>query len=382
MPSALRERELRMWATIHAQSARGVSCDEKPASGGGMSDAYGAARRRLAPWIAGVNALSLLHSAYRSGILAALRTARTREEVAAVSGTDPDRAADVLAALNAHGVVACSGGSYHLTEDWMLLSADDAHQHFEDLVEFIAAFSRSIEHAVEDDGGFRTLSPMDHLAFARGATINPAPPVNQERLRQETREQLPEAHAIFDNGGTIIELGCGVGGILLGQLKAYPRLRAVGVDVSFELIMHLRNRARQLGVSDRLDARVCDARSVREENAFEVVNWSQTFFPAETRCCALHAAYRALKPGGYLIAPLHSLSVTPDALRSDAGRAWSLQRVLRGGWGVPERDCSGPQKLGTNSSVVTKTPQLRRCPANSPDIVSRILLGELPSIGV
>lgn len=120
-----------------------------------------------------------------------------------------------------------------------------------------------------------------------------------------------------------LELGCGVAGMLLGTLQHYPDMRAVGVDIAADLLDVARTRARELGVGDRVRFVACDARTYRDSEPFDLVFWSQFFFPAETRAETLRNAYARLRPGGMLVCPVLPADRT------------SLNALITNRWGVP-----------------------------------------------
>ena len=93
----------------------------------------------------------------------------------------------------------------------------------------------------------------------------------------------------------------------------------------------------QLGLTDRAEIRLGDARKIKEDASYDTVLWSQTFFPRETRQDTLLAIYRALKAGGYLVMPIlfGDPPLSMEALREPGGRMFTLNRLVYGHWGVP-----------------------------------------------
>ncbi|KAA2250182.1 class I SAM-dependent methyltransferase [Solihabitans fulvus] len=75
--------------------------------------------------------------------------------------------------------------------------------------------------------------------------------------------QRPDAH--------LLDLGCGSGEWLLRALAAHDRVTAIGVDLSTEGFAEARERARELGVADRLDLRQQDASEYRSDRPADVV---------------------------------------------------------------------------------------------------------------
>jgi SAM-dependent methyltransferase len=182
---------------------------------------------------------------------------------------------------------------------------------------------------------YANLSPDEMLAFARGDSVNPASPLRYGL----SFLSHPDLQRIYAAGARHLELGCGVGGNLLTLLNTYPLITAVGVELDAALLKVARQRAAELGVADRVEWRQGDARDIADEATFDTLAWSQYYFPAESRAATLAAAFRALKPGGYL---LSSMLPAPPASEEErigpAGRVYAITRLLYGSWGVPVRD--------------------------------------------
>lgn len=77
-------------------------------------------------WIAGAKALALLSGAVDSGVIDALRTKSTAQEIADATGTGKDRVIDLCVALELHGVVQRDGDHYELTPRYALLASPTA----------------------------------------------------------------------------------------------------------------------------------------------------------------------------------------------------------------------------------------------------------------
>ena len=148
-------------------------------------------------------------------------------------------------------------------------------------------------------------------------------------------DEMPEVRAIWEAGGRHCELGCGVGGQLFGRLALFSRLTSVGVDMDGALLEQARQTAVRLGVADRVALRHIDARELRNDAAFDTLQWSQFFFPVESRAATLAVIYRALRPGGYLLVPLpRSAPGSADQLHSPAGRTSAVNQLVFGCWGI------------------------------------------------
>jgi cyclopropane fatty-acyl-phospholipid synthase-like methyltransferase len=167
--------------------------------------------------------------------------------------------------------------------------------------------------------------------------------------------RMPEVQAIWLAGGRHLELGCGIGGTLLGPLLLFPQLKGVGVEIDPTIVDHIRRRAAQLRLTERAEIRLGDARKVDEFASYDTVLWSQTFFPRETRHDTLFAIHRALKAGGYLLMPI--LYGDPpqslESLREPGGRMFTLNRLVYGHWGVPLMGSQDLQSEAAESGFAT-----------------------------
>ena len=148
-------------------------------------------------------------------------------------------------------------------------------------------------------------------------------------------------------------------------------MTAVGVELDADLLAVARQRAAALGVAERAEWRHGDARDIADEAAFDTLAWSQYYFPAETRAATLAAAYRALKPGGYLLASMLNDPPADDAeLHGPAGRTYTLTRLLYRAWGVPIRTAdelrAEVEAAGFAFVRIIESPQRRRLLARRP----------------
>jgi SAM-dependent methyltransferase len=296
--------------------------------------ALSAAQQPILGWIAGARALALLSAAIEGGILKSARTPRTVAAIAGECGIATDRAVDICAALEAHEILDRVGDTYRLAEPFALLASSEALLPLHATVARGVAEAHLLEAIARPGHAYARLLPGDLLAMAQGDSVNPISPLRWGL----TFLAQPELQHLFGVGARHLELGCGVGGGILSILNTYPNVTAVGVELEADLLAVARRRAESLGVADRVEWRQGDARNIDDEAAFDTAAWSQYYFPADTRAATLAAAFRALKPEGYLLV---SMLPDPPASESDlkgaAGRAYSAARLLYGAWGIPVR---------------------------------------------
>ena len=299
--------------------------------------AYDGACRQINAWIAGEQALALLRAAHASGLLDAVGTPRTAQALAGITGIDSSRVADLLSALDAHGIVARDGATYRLAADYATLAAPDAFQPLPDLIARSAVMARMIATSAAPEQPYTGMSAEDALAFARATTPNPLSPAFVAYLAAVT-DRLPELRAPWEAGAHHLEFGCGAGAALVGFLAAHPRLTGVGVEINPAVITETRRRAAAAGVADRVEVRQGDARDGAEAATYDSAFWAQQFFATPDRPALLAALRRALKPAGLLLVPTFVPGEPPvddEALRAPRGRAYALNRVRFGHWGIP-----------------------------------------------
>jgi SAM-dependent methyltransferase len=264
--------------------------------------AYIRAGRELNDWITGAKMLALLNGAVGSGVLDALRTKRTPEQIAAVTSMDRDSIVDLCGALEVHGVLRRDGDSYALTPDLPLLSSPTAAIPLSNVVGHATVMIRALQTVVPSDATYAATANDDVLTMAEGSgvsALSSSPHVGVETMAQA----MPEVEALWEAGARHLEVGCGVGNALFGTVTTYPKVTAVGIEIDESTAAEAERRAHLLGVADRVELRKMDACELRDEDAFDTIQWSQFFFPAAGRPVVLRAMRRALRPGGYLLMP-------------------------------------------------------------------------------
>ncbi|MEZ4862708.1 MAG: class I SAM-dependent methyltransferase [Caldilineaceae bacterium] len=296
---------------------------------------YAEARSVLDPLLSAAQLLGLLQGTSRSGLLAAARTPASAAQLAAVTGIAESQVVNLCHALEAHAVLIQNAGHYRLADPWLVLTTPNGPFPLENSLALTFAQMKILTNAAAGDEDYWALTSDDRLAIAIGITPNPASPQVQDMVAKAYKEHLPEIDQIFSEGGHCLELGCGVASALLSYLQVHPKLTAVGVELAADLVAMARQRALDLGVSDRVRFIAGDACDFSAPAQFDAVFWSQSFFPTAVRAAALQVAYQSLKPGGFLVAAMQKHEPT-DQLHTQAGREYTMLRLIRNGLGVPD----------------------------------------------
>jgi cyclopropane fatty-acyl-phospholipid synthase-like methyltransferase len=134
--------------------------------------------------------------------------------------------------------------------------------------------------------------------------------------------------------GTVLDLGCGIGGTARMLARMYPKLRVIGVTISARQTEIARARSDAAGLSDRLTFFTddfTDLRTVRERVDAAVSIESACHAPDPDKADVIREAARLVKPGGRL--------VVADGFRTSSQPLYpALDRAYRywcDGWRVP-----------------------------------------------
>ena len=119
------------------------------------------------------------------------------------------------------------------------------------------------------------------------------------------RQALPELHEIFAGGDQrslrLIDIGCGTGRFLDSIKQAWPRLPALGLDLSEAYIRHARRHLRRWA---RVDLVVANAEAIpASDDSIDAVTsiFMVHELPPQERRVVVGECARVLKPGGRLI---------------------------------------------------------------------------------
>jgi len=275
-------------------------------------------------WSAGAQALALLSAVHERQWTTYLTQPRSLDELATFTMLPPDRLRDVLAALEAVGVVQPTDLGVALTPEYAALLSDDAPFSLDGLLDEAQMMSRLVADAVYGVSS----GPDSALTVANAYGLRPS--ATSRAVFGQLLDALPDFRdALVD--GRYLDVGCGVGSFVLSTAQMLPRMRAVGIELVPAVAAEGARRAVALGVADRVDIRCMDARDLDVTDEFDSAFWAQPFFPTDSRPHTLAAIRRALKPGAKLY--MQELERLPESgVERDA---FALRRLVFTGWGVP-----------------------------------------------
>lgn len=281
---------------------------------------------------------SLVRLALSSGLLARCAEPVTVTDLAAAIHAPESSVTALCTALVAAGALRRDGTGVRLSAAWLPLTQAGLDVMLEQALGGGAVRQRLIEETLSESATYWERDPVQRRALADSVTL----PTTTEFGRAAALGVVagtPGLNQMLQSGARWLELGCGVAGVLLGSVHHYPNMRAVGVDIAPDLLDVARARAQELGISDRVRLVECDARAYTDDEPFDVVFWSQFFFPRDTRKSALENAFARLRPGGLLVCPVLARDLgSPEAGSPETQRA-SLDAIVFGRWDIPVLSC-------------------------------------------
>ena len=124
-------------------------------------------------------------------------------------------------------------------------------------------------------------------------------------------------------GKTVLDIGCGLGGVDLLLVKEHGAGRVVAVDIEPKLIELANAKATDAGLTDRIDYRLVKPGPLGFENgSFDVVFSHNAIIHIEDKPGLFANVYDVLRPGGRLVMSDWLRGSNPDGAASD--RLWEL----------------------------------------------------------
>jgi 2-polyprenyl-3-methyl-5-hydroxy-6-metoxy-1,4-benzoquinol methylase len=114
---------------------------------------------------------------------------------------------------------------------------------------------------------------------------------------------LADLRQRLDTGGTILEIGCGTGNLLLELAKAFPSARCVGIDIDETSLAIAREKIEEAGLGARVEVRQGTPEAVLEPasvDACVMIEVLHEIAPA-LRPTLVRTAAAMLRPGGWMV---------------------------------------------------------------------------------
>lgn len=125
-------------------------------------------------------------------------------------------------------------------------------------------------------------------------------PMFLQLLGQDYLASIPAVDAALRGGGTVADVGCGLGWSSIGVARAYPSARVDGYDIDAPSIERARTNAAESDVADRVRFHTVDVAEVQADG-YDVVLALECVHDMADPVSVLEAMRRMVKPGGTVI---------------------------------------------------------------------------------
>jgi predicted O-methyltransferase YrrM len=281
---------------------------------------------------------SLVRLGLSSGLLARCAEPVAVADLANAVDAPEASVAAVCTAFVALGALRREGTEVRLTEAWAPLMQSGLDVTIARGLDAAALLQRLIQGALSKSPTYWELDSAERRIAAEAVSFQSTTEFGLAAVRNRVNG-LPGLGEALRSGARWLELGCGVAGMLLGVLQHYPDLYAVGTEIDPDLLSVAQARARKLGVGDRVRFIECDATAYTEDEPFDVVFWSQHFFPRASRRAALENAFARLRTGGLLLCPVMLADYELLETGSLQAQQVSINAIFSTQWDVPVLAC-------------------------------------------
>ena len=123
--------------------------------------------------------------------------------------------------------------------------------------------------------------------------------------------------ARLEAGGTVLEVGCGTGNLLVQLAKAFPHAHVVGVDIDADSLALAHGRIDKAGVSDRAQARHGSVGTAVPPSSVDAVVMVEVLheIAPKLRAAVINECGAALKSGGWMVIVDETYPSTLEELR-------------------------------------------------------------------
>ena len=310
-----------------------MAADDAPAAAPTLADQVS----RLYDLIGGYHATHLLEIARELGVWEALaqRPGRTSGELATELGTDPFYTDVLCRTAFAFGLLEREGDGWRMAAHFdQILGTPDSS--------FYLALAPKVHMVLGEDyrdyaRHFRAGTTRSYQEHGEGFMREVA-----EALKTLPRifldlvlPRLPGLRARLEEGGWVLDVGCGGGWAVVQLAERFPETSCVGIDVEPYSVDLARRLIVERGLADRCQARLQSVEELGEDGSYDVATSFlvvHEIAPA-AKPAAFAAVARALKPGGYFLIFDETYPETDAALQTMPARFAALAQWYELTWG-------------------------------------------------
>jgi cyclopropane fatty-acyl-phospholipid synthase-like methyltransferase len=292
---------------------------------------------RLYDLVAGYHATHLVEIARELGVWEALaqQPGVTSDDLAVRLGTQPFPTDVLCRTAFSFGLLDREGGGWRLGPHFDQILGDPGSS-------FYLACAPRVHMAVGEDyreyvDHFRagTTKPYQDHSGAFMQEVAEALKTLPRIFLDHVLPRLPDLAARLQDGGRVLDVGCGGGWAVVQVAERFPETHCVGIDVEPDSIDRARRLIAERGLTDRCEAQVRSVDLLAEDGTYDVATSFLVVheIPPPAKPAAFAAIARALKPGGYFLIFDEVYPQTDEELRTMPTRFAALAQWYEVTWG-------------------------------------------------
>jgi 2-polyprenyl-3-methyl-5-hydroxy-6-metoxy-1,4-benzoquinol methylase len=242
--------------------------------------------------MAGAMTAGMAYVGTRTGLFRAMagKGPMTLDQVVGASHLQPRYVEEWLKGMASAGYLEYQDGKYTLTEEMAYFVASDGSDHFVGgmwaMVPPLMRVAPQVAEAFENGGGvrFEDFGPecVEALDLINRGQYD-------ERFASYWLKGLPEVTKRLQDGGSMLDFGCGSGRVAMAIKRAFPKARVIGYDVDAKSI----ERA-------RASSPVIEFTSEKPQGPFDLVTLCDCIHDLAAPEATLKQVHALVKPGGTL----------------------------------------------------------------------------------
>ena len=196
---------------------------------------------------------------------------------------------------------------------------------------------------------YTVTASLDYADMAQllrtGRTIAVRPPRYYRSIEQLTRQDIavffeealaamPDLVTLLAGGADVIDLHCGGGRWLAAVARRFPAARLVGVESEPDSTARAMRLVQEAGLESRIHIEAREVATITHDAAFDLAYFQHALHELPDPAAALKAAWRALRPDGWLLVLGWCLPSSLDDLATLHGQlitGVALDEALSGG---------------------------------------------------
>jgi SAM-dependent methyltransferase len=261
------------------------------------------------------------HVGIELGFFARLREAgpagATAAELGRRTGTEPDLVGRWAWGAHAHDLVEIGDGRITVPDDVAKLLLDaDRSEYLGGLFQFAAV--ASLDYGIVPDI-FRTGQPMPGRPDRYRAAIERLTLQDIGVFFQEVLAALPQMVLDLRPGSRILDVHCGGGRWLIAMARRFPGTLLTGIEFEPDSVVRARAAVTEAALEDRVTIEQGDVAAVGHAGEVELAYFQYALHVLPDPAEALRSAWRAVQPGGWLVALDWYLPSDPEEVRTRLG---------------------------------------------------------------